>query len=67
MRTDEQSVIDPTRPRAEQIAELRQAVQECYCHLGPACHLWRQMTPAQRRACSLDQRASAQYLWKNGM
>ena len=61
------SVIDPNRPKAEQIAELRQAVAECYCGLGPACPVWRQMTPAQRTACSLDMRATAQRLWINGM
>jgi hypothetical protein len=61
------SVIDPTRPRMEQIAELRQAVLECYCGLGPACPLWRQMTPEQRRDCSADKRLVAQRLWKNGM
>ena len=61
------SVIDPSRPKAEQIAELRRAVEECYCGLGPACPLWRQMTPEQRTACSLDQRATAQRLWINGM
>ena len=67
MRTNEKSVIDPSRPKAEQIAELRQAVLECYCGFGPACPVWRQLTPAQRKACSLDKRASAQYFWKNGM
>lgn len=61
------SVIDPTRPRWEQIEELRQAVQECYCGLGPACPLWRQMTPEQRTDCSLDKRLVAQRLWKNGI
>jgi hypothetical protein len=67
MRANEQSLIDPTRPKAEQIAELRQAVLECYCGFGPACPLWRRMTPAQRSACSFDKRATAQYMWKNGM
>ncbi len=61
------SLIDPNRPRAEQIAELRRAVKACYCGLGPACHLWRQFTPEERLACSLDKRATAQYLWKNGV
>ena len=61
------SVIDPARPRAEQIAELRQAVRECYCGLGPACPLWRQMTPEQRTECSADKRLFAQRLWKNGL
>lgn len=61
------SVIDPTRPKADQIAELRQAVRECYCGLGPACALWRQMTPEQRADCSADRRLTAQRMWKNGM
>jgi hypothetical protein len=67
MRTNEQWLMDPQRPKAEQIAGLRQAVRECYCGLGPACSVWRRMTPAQRTACSLDKRATAQYLWKNGV
>jgi hypothetical protein len=67
MRANKNSLIDPNRPRAEQIAELRQAVKACYCGLGPACFLWRQLTPGQRIECSLDKRATAQYQWKNGM
>jgi hypothetical protein len=67
MQMSASSVIDPTRPKAEQIAALRRAVQECYCGLGPACHLWREMTPEQRVDCSLDKRANAQRMWKNGM
>ena len=59
------SVIDPSRPRMDQIAELREAVLACYCGLGPACPLWRQMTPEQRTDCSLDKRLSAQRLWKH--
>jgi hypothetical protein len=61
------SVIDPSRPRKEQIDELRRAVEECYCGFGPACHLWRQMTPEQRTECSADARREAQRFWKNGM
>lgn len=61
------SLIDPTRPRAEQIAELREAVLACYCGLGPACPLWRQMTPEERADCSADKRLVAQRAWKNGM
>lgn len=61
------SVIAPTRPRKEQIEELRRAVRECYCGLGPACPLWRQMTPEQRADCSADKRLVAQRLWKNGV
>jgi hypothetical protein len=61
------SMIDPSRPRAEQIAELREAVLACYCGLGPACPLWRQMTPEQRSECSADKRLVAQRFWKNGM
>jgi len=61
------SVIDPSRSRTEQIAELRTAVQECYCGLGPACPVWRELTPDQRSECSADKRLVAQRLWKNGM
>lgn len=61
------SVIDPSRPKAEQIAELRDAVRACYCGLGPACPLWREMTPDERIDCSLDKRLYAQRLWKNGL
>lgn len=61
------SVIDPDRSRAEQIAELRQAVKECYCGLGPACPIWRRMTPKERAECSRDKRAYAQLLWKHGV
>ena len=61
------SAIDPTRPKAEQIEELRQAVRECYCGLGPACPIWLDMSPAERKACSSDKRASAQLLWKHGV
>ena len=67
MQPNVASVIDPMRPKAEQIAELRRAVEACYCGLGPACPLWRQMTPEERVACSLDQRATAQRFWLNGM
>jgi hypothetical protein len=51
----------------EQILELRQAVLDCYCGLGPACPLWRQMTPEQRTDCSTDKRLVAQRFWKNCM
>ena len=61
------SVMDPARPRAEQIAELRQAVKECYCGLGPACPIWSDMTPVERAACSDDKRAYSQLLWKHGV
>lgn len=67
MQSTRGSLIDPNRPRAEQIEELRRAVKACYCGLGPACHLWRQFSPDERLACSLDKRATAQYEWKNGM
>jgi hypothetical protein len=61
------SVIDPARPRAEQIAELRQAIKECYCGLGPACEIWRKMTPDERAACSRDKRATEELFWKHGV
>lgn len=67
MRATIVSVIDPNRPKAEQIAELQDALRACYCGLGPACPLWRQMTPEERRLCSDDKRLYAQRLWKNGM
>ena len=67
MDRDTKSVIDPTRPKAEQIDELRRAVAECYCGLGPACSRWRRMTPEQRIECSWDKRLVEQRLWKNGM
>jgi len=67
MKADVSSVIDSAPPNAEQIAALRWAVEECYCGLGPACYVWRQMSPEQRTECSLDKRATAQRFWKNGM
>ncbi|MDA1080625.1 MAG: hypothetical protein O2973_02950 [Gemmatimonadetes bacterium] len=61
------SIIDPTLPRDEQIAALRQAVKDCYCGLGPACEVWRKMTPTEREACSRDKRAYSQLLWRHGV
>jgi len=61
------SAIDPARPRDGQIAELRQAVKECYCGLGPACPIWTDMTPEERATCSRDKRAYAELLWKHGV
>lgn len=61
------SVMDPARPRAEQIAELRKAIKECYCGLGPACPIWASMSPEERRACSQDKRATAELFWKHGV
>ena len=58
---------EQARVKAERAAAMRQAVKECYCGLGPACHLWRAFTPEQRIACSLDKRAVAQAMWMNGM
>lgn len=59
--------VDPSRTRAEEIARLRRAVQECYCGLGPACSRWHRLTPEQRVECSLDHRLIAQRYWKNGL
>ena len=59
--------IETAHPTTEQISALRQAVKECYCGYGPACPLWRQMTPVERAACSRDKRAYTQLLWKTGM
>jgi hypothetical protein len=47
--------------------ELREAVRNCYCGLGPACEIWRKMTPDERDACTRDKRAYAQLLWKHGV
>lgn len=66
-QANDRDVMDQARLDAERIAALRQAVRECYCGLGPACPLWRQFTPEQRVACSLDKRAVAQAQWMNGM
>lgn len=65
--TNEQRPLDKLRRDAIRSAKFRELVSECYCGLGPACPLWRKFTPAQRAACSLDKRASAQALWMNGM
>lgn len=67
MQAQKATMIDPTRQKAERIAALREVVEECYCGLGPACHLWRQMSPEQREDCSLDKRATAQRFWRTGM
>lgn len=61
------SAIDPSLPKAEQIAALRKAVKECYCGLGPACPVWSQMSPEERETCSRDKRAYAELLWKHGV
>jgi hypothetical protein len=67
MKRHVSSEIDPSRARAEEIARLRRAVQECYCGLGPACSRWHRLTPKQRVECSLDHRLTAQRYWKNGI
>ena len=61
------SVIDPSRDRAEQIAEIKDLIKQCYCGLGPACEIWRKMTPAERADCTRDKRAAAELMWKHGM
>jgi hypothetical protein len=66
MQHQKRYVIDPAPANAEQIAAFRQAAEECYCGLGPACPLWQQMSPEQRTDCSLDKRATAQRLWRTG-
>lgn len=66
-QTSDQQLLDRVRRDTIRSAKFRQLVSECYCGLGPACPLWRQFTPAQRVACSLDKRATAQALWMNGM
>ena len=67
MKVDVSTEVKSARARAEEIARLRRAVQECYCGLGPACYRWHQLTPEQRVECSLDHRLIAQRYWKNGM
>lgn len=52
----------PSRPQTTRVTRF-----ECYCGLGPACPLFRQMTPEQRSQCSQDKRQTEQYYWKNGM
>ncbi len=61
------TAVETARPTTERGPALRQAVTECYCGFGPACPLWRQMTPEERTACSSDKRAYSQLLWKTGM
>jgi hypothetical protein len=61
------SLIDPDRPREPQIEALREAISQCYCGLGPACEIWRKMTPSERKDCSRDKRAYEQLLWKHGV
>ena len=67
MKVDVSTEVKSARTRAEEIARLRRAVQECYCGFGPACFRWQRMTPEQRVECSLDHRLIAQRYWKNGM
>lgn len=61
------SMIDPTQPRGPQIEALKEMVKQCYCGLGPACEIWRKMTPEEREACTRDKRAYEQLLWKHGV
>ena len=51
-------------------ADLAKAVPskyECYCGLGPACPLFRTMTPEQRVCCTRDKRQQAQSWYRNGV
>lgn len=50
------------KPTREELANI-----DCYCGLGPACQYFRQMTPAERVACSRDKRQTAEAYWKGGM
>lgn len=45
----------------------RQQYPECYCGLGPACGVYRQLTPEQRIECSTERRRTMQTYFKNGM
>jgi hypothetical protein len=38
---------------------------ECYCGLGPACPLFRMMTPPQREDCTRDKRRTAQAYYRS--
>ena len=58
--------LNSPRYSAEQITELRQAVKDCYCGLGPACCHWNEMNFEQRAACASDKRASAEWNWRTG-
>ena len=40
---------------------------ECYCGLGPACPIFRLMTPEQRDDCTRDKRRTAQAYYRNGI
>ena len=40
---------------------------DCYCGLGPACPLFRMLTPAERVDCSRDKRQTGQSYYMNGM
>lgn len=54
--------------RAETASTRRESPTfECYCGLGPACPLFRAMTPQQRTACSRDKRQTGQSYYKNGL
>jgi hypothetical protein len=43
------------------------AAFECYCGLGPACPMFREMSDAQRADCTRDKRQTAQWMYVNGM
>jgi len=43
------------------------AAFECYCGLGPACPMFREMNAAQRELCTRDKRQTAQWMYVNGM
>lgn len=60
------STSDSVCNTAARIAELRQAVKDCYCGLGPECTHWNEMTPEGREACSYDKRAAIEAMWRNG-
>jgi len=66
-QADHQKRRDLERLDTWRSAASRDQVSECYCGLRSACPLWRRYSPAQRTACSLDKRATAQALWMNGM
>jgi hypothetical protein len=59
--TASNAIPDPPRALADETPF------ECYCGLGPACPMFRQMSAAQRADCTRDKRQTAQWMYVNGM
>ncbi len=61
-------VIPEPSPQLNDAHAIEDAMEyDCYCGLGPACPVFRQMNPAQRAACTRDKRQTAQWFYMNGM